>query len=333
MANLSRRYTSDPGADAKTLFWTPAELGSNWVKFAQGVRENSGGVTWGVQRLDEHIIPLRAGKLWAIVARPGHGKSTLAAYLARREAQRLQRTGDGRGIVVYVSLDQPVEEVYSIVRAQPGMSATDLAWGRADPEQMVAAAASAVSEPLWMLGKSVVDDRRQPPMTYETIYSAIRDIAQEYKHSPTLVIIDYIQIFDPLRGQSRAESVTESVYKARRLALDCQCGVIMCVQASRAVDDRAIKIPLIADCQWSSAVEQEADAIISVWRPCLTERDAEVEIGQHRYPVKQELLVLALQKQRMARADKIFILHLDPSLARLADIEYQREASAGREGT
>lgn len=324
-----------PTDDPDSLFFTPAEIGTNLVRYAELVKTDiespiPRSLTWGVPSLDKHILPLRMGKILFVVARPGNGKSSTAAYLARRKAEELAARGDENRIVIYITLDQPVEEIEAIVQAEEGFSVTDIAWGRADVERMKERAIKRVSLPLWLMGKSVISEKVQPRLTYENIYNAIRSIKTKYKLQVALVVLDYLQAFRIEGKRSRTDEVTEATFHARELSLDEKIPLVVCVQASRETDTRDLNLPGLSDCQWASSIEQEGDAIVSIARPVLykpegTPFKVRTSKGETVLTVTQQLFMLKLLKQRMSPAGQMFYLYFDPALVKLADLEIERE--------
>lgn len=323
MTETKATYKRD---EIDSLFFTPAELGTNLVKYAESVKAGE-GITWGVASIDKYVLPLRAGKIIGIMARQGNGKSTLAGYLAQRTARLIRDAGDDKGIVVYVTSDQPVEEIEAILQAPEGVSVTDIAWGRVDVEKLRVQALRRVTLPLWIMGKSVTERRVSQRMTLQNVYKAIGEIERRYGKKPRLVVLDYIQNF-PKEGWAvnRSEEVTDAIRAARELCLDLQVPLVICVQAGRSVDIRDDKIPQPRDCQHASAIEQEADALLGIWRPVLTEGEGstmtfEVNGKEYELKVTQSLFVAMLTKQRMSPAGQRFVLHFDPGLVKLSDME------------
>jgi replicative DNA helicase len=311
-------------AESRTsLVYTPAEVAKNWIDYARYVRQEP-GLTFGVRRLDETIIPLRRGKILGILARPGHGKSTLAVYLARKEATEIV-AGGRKEMVFYVTLDQPVEEIDTIVNSDAGITLSDIAWGRADLSKMEQRAIKRVNLPLAYVGKSAHEYRKTKPFTFRNIYEEIQREAERIKVGVSLVVIDYIQKFHVGEKDKRSDQVTEAIFAARELCLDLQSKMIVCVQASRESETGENKIPRAIHCQHASAIEQEADALLGLWRPIKTETNKElavkVEDKQHVIPITPELMLMRLDKQRMEKAGINYVVHLDPMLVKLADME------------
>ena len=94
--------------DLRALVHTPSDMASEFIEYVERIRVNP-GITWGVPSMDKVIVPMRAGDVVGIIARPGHGKTTMAAYLARKAGKELLETGRAESeCVVYVSLEQQV---------------------------------------------------------------------------------------------------------------------------------------------------------------------------------------------------------------------------------
>lgn len=310
-------------AVSDSLIYTASEVSRNWIAYAEHVRREP-GLTFGVRRLDETILPLRRGKILGILARPGHGKSTLAVLLARKEAMEIVETGRDE-LVFYVTLDQPVEEIETIVNSDSGVTVSDIAWGRADLEIMRERALKRVRLPLDYVGKSAMEFRKTKPFTFRNIYGDIKRETERRHKRVALVVLDYIQKFHVAEKERRQDEVTEAIFAARDLCLDLQCKMIVCVQAARAVDNDGEKIPRAQHCQHASAIEQEADALLGLWRPVKTETEKTVVVSvggeRKQLPITPELMIMRLDKQRMENAGINYVVWLDTKLVRLAEME------------
>lgn len=317
---MTVQYT-DP---AKFYLHTPAESSSRYVAWAEGLKAVP-GVTWGCV-LDKHLIPMHPGNLTAIVARPGHGKSSLMAYMARREARAIVARGKGvEECVVYVSWEQPVEELEAFFQSGDGFTSTDLAWGRADLDTVRRKAIERIDLPVWMIGYSIEDaSKSKPPLTVEAVYETIRSLRTEYKRRVTLVCLDYLQIIPVRRGADRMQQVTEAVIEAKHLAMDVGAPTLAGVQARREVDNYASPIPTLADCQHASAIEQTADTQLGLWRPIKTidagEEDC-VKIGGHTYDLSESLFVVKLNKQRLDQGQGTWAMHFTPQTLDMHDFD------------
>lgn len=307
----------------KTLIHTPADLAVEFIDYARKIKANP-GITWGVPSMDKVIIPMRPGDVTGIIARPGHGKSTSAAYLARHIGKQIAEQGIKDQCVVYVTFEQSIEEIESMfeIEGDSGYDLSDVAWGRADIDAMIKASVKRLSLPVVLIGKSQSRRKQTPRMTVDNVYRALASLEEDYKVKPSLVVLDYIQIIPVEKASDRVTQVGEAIVRSKELAIDIGAPIVFCVQASRKVDDYGEKIPTASDCQWASAIEQTADKLLGIWRPVLTEdADAVLNMGGKEIKITQNLFIARLLKQRMAQAGNTFVLNFAPQYVRLSDME------------
>lgn len=298
---------------------TPAQSSSNYVQWVEWLQKAS-RIDYGCI-LDKHIIPLHPGDLMAVVARPGHGKSSFMAYMAKRHAQNITLRGDANKCVIYVSWEQSVEEIEAFFQSGEGYNSTDLAWGRVPLDVVKERSIKRVNLPIWMIGYSTRDaGKAKPPMTVEMVYETIRAIRYEYGYDPVLTCMDYVQKIPVLSKRSRTEEVTEAIFEAKRLAVDVGVPIIVGVQASRETDKRTDHIPTMGDAQWASAIEQEADKQIALFRPSkVLEAGDKFDIGDNEYTVDNYLLVIKLLKQRFDAGSGVWPVHFEPQTLTITD--------------
>ncbi|MBK9496840.1 MAG: hypothetical protein IPO08_20505 [Xanthomonadales bacterium] len=312
--------TSD---DYRSLIHTPADLAVEFIDYARKIKSNP-GISWGVASMDKVMIPMRPGDVVGVIARPGHGKSTTAAYLARHIGKQLAESGDKDKCVVYVTFEQSIEEIESMfeIDGNSGYDLSDVAWGRADIDAMIRSSVKRLSLPVVLIGKSQSRRKQTPRMTVDNVYKALASLEVDYGVKPVLVILDYIQIIPVENARDRITQVGEAIVRSKELAIDIGAPILFCVQAGRKVDDYGEKIPTASDCQWASAIEQTADKLIGIWRPVLTEdKDAVLSIEGREVKITQNLFIARLLKQRMAQAGHTFVLNFAPQYVRLSDME------------
>ena len=306
------------------MFYTPAELSGLYLRFAEYIRSVP-GLRWGVGSLDAAMIPTRGGEIVGIIGRPGHGKSSMLAYWAKYTAEQLVLEGRAeKECVVYVTYDQAVEEIETMLEADEEASVTDLASGRVDLEQVRTRVLRRINLPVWVMGKAVLERRTAPRMTISNVYEGLRAMETEYGVHPALIILDYIQVV-PIEGRmDRNAQVTEAVVSAKELTLEIGSPMAIGVQATRAVDQREDKIPTIGDCQWSSALEQESAKLLGILRPSLAYKDWEGRKIRYRgqeVPITPTTFLVRLEKQRFGPSGQLFMLDFSPQFVRLADLE------------
>lgn len=315
-------------ADPRNLVFTSAELAANHVQLVEKIKTEP-GVTWNLRAIDSHVIPMRGGDVTLICARPGMGKTTIMAYLAREEAKRITARGTtANETVIYATWEGTVDAIYAaIVAAQGGYSSTDYYWGRVDIDKVKRNLVQHGAMPITMVGFSTIPRGRAPIMTLDVLLKAIESVEEDFGMHPTLVCLDYLQLIPRPNAASRVEQVSDAIIGAKMLGMQMDVPFVLGAQASREVDSYSIKLPAMSDVQWSSQAEQHADKIFGLWRPALTEElDAMgqpplVKIAGHNYPATPDLLVMRMLKQRGDNGRHDWAVHLEPQLLNLAELE------------
>lgn len=312
--------------DPTALFWTPEELGTLSVEYYDYIGATT-GVQWELGSLKQ-MLPWRPGTVVGLLARPGHGKTSVAVYKAVETARQIVREGKAdRECVVYVSFDQAVEELEALFMAGDGFSATEYMETTLAREVVVSKAIARAGLPIWVMGKSSMRRRATPRMTLEVLYAGLAALEKKYKRKPRLIIIDYLQIVPVERPSERVQQVGEVVVRGGELALDAGCPILFCAQANSDSTTREDKMPTIEDCKWSGALGEEADVILSVQRPWLAFKDhnKRLRLGGVEYEITEDLFLMRNEKQRFKGAGRLYIMRLQPEYVRLSDMELNDE--------
>lgn len=313
--------------EIRNLIHTPAELSTAFVQWAERIRATK-GIPLGVPNLDKYIIPMRPGDLVGFVGRPGSGKSSLMAYLARQEAERIiQRGAQRREAVIYATWETSVEELENMFQADSECSATDIAWGRADMDRIKRKAIKRANLPIWVFGHGISRaGQRMARMTPEVVLNAVESMYQDFSIKPTLMLFDYLQLVPVQNARDRVQQVTEVPIRIKEVALRIGAPAIVGIQAGRSVDQKNIKIPEMADCQWGSSAEQVADKLFALWRPATSEAPGSIiEVNDVSYEVSETLLILRLLKQRGGQGRHTWAMYFQPQYMRLALLETRQD--------
>ncbi len=203
----------------------------------------------GFPRLDEILGGgfIRSG-LYILGARPAMGKSTFAVNLADNIG----------GNVLLVSLEMSPEQLTAKrVARLTGIPAGKLLRGAVTDEdwQKIAVANSALSE------QGVYINCR-----YGLTVPQIQLLAQSVPELRA-VIIDYLGLIQPAtRGGNTYENISAISRELKLLAISLNVPVICLCQLSRSVESREDKRPRLSDLRDSGAIEQDADAVLFLWR-------------------------------------------------------------------
>ena len=194
--------------------------------------------------------------LYILAARPGCGKTTLGLKLAEQAAKS--------GACLFFSLEMSAEQLTARrIAAESGLGIGRLMVGRKfddDEQAKMANAASALSTHDFRLN-------RAPG-------ASVADIAQaaHLTKNLRLVVVDYLGLVrSDERGLPIYERTTRNSNALKALARSLNVPVLCLCQLNRAAEQRADKVPSMADLRDSGAIEQDADAVILLHRPGMYE--------------------------------------------------------------
>lgn len=308
--------------DFRALVHTPAELSQEYLEWAEKM-QTAQGLPFGIPAVDRVVIPMRPGELVSFVARPGHCKTSIMAFLAIQEARRIVQRGTQEA-VVYCTWEQAAEELEAYFQADGEYSVSDIAWGRVDLDRLREKAVKRANFPIWIVGHGIGRAGEQSPrMTPLAVLKAVETMQSDFGVKPSLLLFDYIQAIPTERAKDRVQQVTEMPIRIKELALRLGAPAVAGVQAARTVDERKIKIPEMREAQWASSIEQTCDKVFALWRPWQTEQPGDtIELydgGQ--YEVTEWLFVMRLLKQRGEKGRHTWALYFEPHLVKLAEME------------
>lgn len=237
------------------------------IQRVETIQEGDGkvGAPTGIAEMDELIGGFEPGQLVIVAGRPGMGKTAVACSAA------LGLASAGHG-VLFVSLEMQAEEL--------GMRMVcDLACQRrgdwvpfdrivnatlspSEHDRLAAARRSAAGWPLR------IEDAGSMSLARLTlaVRRAKRRMAAKGQ-TLKVVIVDYLQLVQPdRRAAGPYEAVSEVSRGLKALAKDLGVAVVALAQLSRAVEQREDKRPQLSDLRDSGQIEQDADAVVFLYR-------------------------------------------------------------------
>jgi replicative DNA helicase len=116
----------------------------------------------------------------------------------------------------------------------------------------------------------------------------INALARRYKlkHQIAILVVDYLQLIDPENPkESRERQVAMISRRLKTLAGELQIPVLALCQLNRKLEERHDHRPHLCDLRDSGAIEQDADAVLLMWRPEDPKDDLDVisiDIAKHR---------------------------------------------------
>ncbi len=222
-------------------------------------RANGGGVTGlqsGIPDLDALTGGFEPGQLIILAARPGVGKTAFALGVADHAA-RAGRTA------LFMSLEMPARELSMRVMAQrSGVSVHAMRAGTRNDDHWSAltrVSGEAARQRLF------IDDK--PAITLAYLRARAKRLAR--KHGLHLIVVDYIGLMRG-EGQNRTQELGSISRGLKALAKELAVPVIACAQLNRAVESRTDRRPQLHDLRDSGEIEQDADIVLMLDRPELT---------------------------------------------------------------
>ena len=297
------------------------------------------GSTFGTAALDKKMIPMQAGDLILVCGRPGNGKSLVMRHLLYRATQEIVELGNENEATVLVTWEESVEQVTAYwIAVASGISATDMFMGNLTPKQLDRVDSTIVQVgalPLYIVGLSsqrgADGKRRRKSLTTDAVSGALDYLMNTKGLELKMVVMDYLQRIPNTGRLDDVPHYSRCVDWAKDTALQAGCPVVLGTQSGRDVDKRAKHhLPTLSDSQYTSNAEQSADKFFSVWMPKGTHELGErIEMGGLNVTVTENLLILALLKQKYGSAPHLFPMYVKPDTLTVKDMDAFTEQPAG----
>lgn len=223
------------------------------------------GATTGLIEMDKKLGGLHPSDLLILAARPSMGKTALAVNVAFNSAKAYADSGGEEGAVTaFFSLEMSHDQLTTRILAdQASISGDSIRKGQLSQDQFrdFAQAAHALSKiPLY------IDDT--PALSIAAVRTRSRRLKRQ--NGLGLIVIDYLQL---LRGSGSKQSETNRVNEVseitrglKALAKELEVPVLALSQLSRGVESRDDKRPMLSDLRESGSIEQDADAVMFIYR-------------------------------------------------------------------
>ena len=228
------------------------------------------GLSTGLRDLDTKMGGLHPSDLLILAGRPGMGKTALATKIAFGAAKALMaeaRQGDPdavpKGSIAVFSLEMSAEQLAIRLLSEEARISSDRIRrgdiGQREFDKFVQVSREIASLPIQ------IDDT--PALTL----SAMRTRCRRLKRTRglNLVVVDYLQLMRPAAGtrpENRVLEISQITQGLKAIAKELAVPVLALSQLSRAVESREDKRPQLADLRESGTIEQDADAVMFVYR-------------------------------------------------------------------
>jgi replicative DNA helicase len=285
----------------------------------QMARGDAQALMTGLALLDQHTGGFLPGELIMLAARPGVGKSALAAAVALAVARQCQR--DGKGCVLWVTLEMNRRQVVKrLLSMLASLNTRYLRTGFRLP------GGSGILQEAYDRIHQVADEQVRPlsqvlairdlPTGPQALDRLIARIAAQHDGCP-LVIVDYLGLMQSDSGnprESRYERVSVVSEHLKQMALAARVPVLCLVQLNRESEYRDNKRPHASELRDSGNLEQDADWILGLYRPVMFDEDRAKR--EPRFGQFAEVLVL---KARDGQARAMIPLRYEDAYTRFSD--------------
>ncbi len=213
------------------------------------------GITTGFKELDALTTGWHPGDLIIVAGRPGMGKTALCLDMARNAAKK------GTQVAIY-SLEMNTESLIKrILCAESGIDSGKMSRGTMSSYER--ALLSRHISPVSELPISIDDEST---LTIQMLRSKARRAVKE--RNVGLIVVDYIQLMDVTqKTENRQQEITKISRGLKSIAKELNVPLLVASQLSRAVESRDKSKPRLSDLRESGSIEQDADAVLLIYRP------------------------------------------------------------------
>lgn len=210
------------------------------------------GLTTGLD-FEKHIGGFEDGKLYVIAARPAMGKSAFALEILKRVASLGVPVGMMSLEMGHTSLS--LRLLTSAVKIDAG----HIRKGELSEDQM-----EQIAEACNELAKLPIYFDDNSYVTAKSLRAKASYFKQKYGIG--MLVIDYLQLMTG-DNDSRERDIAEISRMCKVIAKELSIPVIALAQLNRGVEVRDSKRPRLSDLRESGAIEQDADAVMFLYRP------------------------------------------------------------------
>ena len=223
------------------------------------------GLSTGFMDLDSRINGLNKSDLVIMAARPGMGKTAFALNLAANVAKKYNKT------VAVFNLEMSREQIaMRLLASESFIELQKLATGKLSEDEWNKLCMSSAA-----LSQTDIRVDDNPTVTVADMKAKCRRL-----DNLGLIIIDYLQLMSSPNANkggfdNRVQVVSEMSRGLKVMAKELNIPVICLSQLSRAVEGRADKRPVLSDLRESGSIEQDADAVMALYRDDYYNEDSE----------------------------------------------------------
>ena len=232
-----------------------------------GISGKLTGIPTRFRDLDKITGGYQKGDSIIVAARPSVGKTAFALNVAENVA-----INDNEDVLVF-SLEMPTEQLVTRMMTAHGNIDSHV---MRNPQEMKNSDWTSLTHAMAFLSNASIRVFDTPAATINKIWAKARKHKRKNKGRPMLIIIDYLQLIQPVKPSgNREQDVSEISRKIKLMARDLDCPVITLSQLSRKVEERQDKRPMLSDLRESGSLEQDADLVQFLYREDYYDKETE----------------------------------------------------------
>jgi replicative DNA helicase len=212
------------------------------------------GIPTGFANIDKYFTKQKQ-EFGILAARPGMGKTAFMLAMARNAA-----VDYGKPVAIF-SLEMSTEKLVGrLMASEASVSSSDINRKTLKGTQMVQLenrVTKLYDAPIY------IDDT--PDLDIVSLRSKIRRLKSMYKIEE--VYIDYLQLMAGEKKGNREQEISYITRQLKKTAKQEEIPITALCQLSRKVDERPNKKPILSDLRESGSIEQDADWVMSLFRP------------------------------------------------------------------
>lgn len=227
------------------------------------------GLATGLTDLDQKLGGLHPSDLLILAGRPSMGKTALATNIGFHVAKHYQGQMNQDGVVrrvaggrvLFFSLEMSPEQLAMRVLADAaGVSGDRIRKGHISREEF-----ARLKETQALLSEIPLLTEATGGISIGKLSAIAR---RQHRKAPLdLIIVDYLQLATTnSTGKGRVQEISEITGGLKALAKELNIPIIALSQLSRQVETRDDKRPQLSDLRESGSIEQDADAVMFVYR-------------------------------------------------------------------
>ncbi len=224
------------------------------LRAIEQARKGQVGISTGIPDLDAYLKGLRPGKLYIMAGRPSMGKSAVALNIAENAVV-------GGSSVLFFTQEMSADQLFQRIFARRAGVSID----RQSDDKMTDQEYDRIISESHAMRAMKLAVRDSECQTVSSVLSASRK--HKRKSGLDLIVIDYLGLMEATdRKAQMVHQVAEISRGLKNAATMLGVPVILLAQLNRDVEKRDEKRPRLSDLRDSGAIEQDADAVMLLYR-------------------------------------------------------------------